>query len=364
MVLAGEELDPIPGYIVVESGKIKEIVQTRCKEPDSIIMPGLINCHTHVGDYIFKDRGLGLSLQGLMRSPGGLKHVLLSEADPVDLARGMAAAEGEMIGCGITSFLDFREQGLEGIHIFRQAIKRIRGIAFGRPVIPGGAISEEIIRILQSADGIGLDRVGVYDDVTLRTIRDAASDRIVGVHVSENRWKRDEVERALNVLSADILVHLTHVKKEEIETIAERNRGAVVCPRSNISLGVGMPPLEKLIDHGVNVGLGTDNCMTDSLNLFREMELALALMRNKRPREVLKMATITGARVAGISEETGSIEVGKDADIVMIERRENMSYSEDIHAAIVKRAGPENVMLVVRGGKIVLDRRRRNHDAE
>jgi len=358
LILVGEELEPVPGHVVVESGVIREVAETRQRKTEAVVMPGLINCHTHIGDYAFKDQGIRLSLEDLVKSPTGLKHILLSKATPRELVEGMAAAEREMIACGTTSFLDFREQGQQGVLLFRKAVRRIEGLAYGRPQGPENGLSLEVQELLNVAEGIGLDRVSAYTEEALRTVREAASGKKVAVHVSEAHWRSGEIELALDWLGADILVHLTQAKAAEIRLMANRKRKAAVCPRSNISLGLGVPPIDRLIDEGVEVGLGTDNCMLNSPSLFREMETALAIMRDKRPREVLKMATTTAAKVLGISRERGTIEKGKAADLIVLERRESMSLARDVHAAIAKRAGPENITLVIKDGRPIFDRRR------
>jgi len=356
LALVGEELEAITGEVVIDSGRIVEVVERPGDPGENVIMPGLVNCHTHIGDYIFKDLGMGLPIRDLVKSPGGLKHRLLSQATPRELIQGMRAAEDEMIRSGITSFIDFREQGGQGIRMFRQGVTRIRGLALGRP-IETELSGPRTLELLRLADGLGLDRVTAYDDASLKVLREATGDKPIGVHVAEARWRAGEVERALDTLSADLLIHLTHAKREEIRMIAERDRAAVLCPRSNLFLGCGSPPLEALLEEGVRVGLGTDNSMINSLNLFREMELALAMMKEKRPREVLKMATTTGARISGIGDEAGSIAEGMRADLVMLERGENLRFARDVYAAVVKRAGPENVALVLREGEVLLDRR-------
>ncbi len=358
-ILAGPDLEPFPGYVAVESGLIEEVAETRRSgQPHNIILPGLINCHTHIADWIFKDQGIGLSLGDLVRSPDGLKHILLGRANRAELVKGMAMAEKEMMRCGITSFLDFREQGVDGIKAFRQAVTTIGGLAYGRPVGPRDLLVEETSEIAKRADGIGLDTVGTYSDLELEAIKKGAGGKPVAVHALEASWKPGEIDRALDILSANMLVHITHARRDEIVRIGDECRAAVICPRSNAFMGIGTPPTDMLLEEGVVVGLGTDNCMICSPNLFREMEFALSAMRRKRPLSVLRMATIGGAEACGISQATGSLEKGKAADILVIEEGENLSNAADIHAAIVKRAGPENILLVLRKGRPIMDRRR------
>jgi cytosine/adenosine deaminase-related metal-dependent hydrolase len=300
--------------------------------------------------------GMDLGLRKLVGSPDGLKHRLLAQASPGEISRGISQAADEMAGYGIATFLDFREQGPEGIRIFRNAGVRIRGLAFGRP-LSQGILEQEISKIIQMADGIGLDRAGIYDDESLSSIRSASSGKDIAIHVSEARRKRGEVERVVDVLSADILVHLTHAQGDDLRLIADRGCRAVVCPLANLHVGTGFPPLDLIIDGIEAVGIGTDNLMINSSNLFREMELAHALTKRKRARDILKMATISGARALGIDGETGSLEVGKTADIIALAPGRNLQGVKDIHAAVVKRANPQDIALVLSEGRPVYDGR-------
>jgi len=358
LILAGEELEPINGSIHIDSGRITQITEGRSQRDNcAIIIPALVNSHVHTGDYLFRDMGMDLELGELVRSPDGLKHRLLARASPGEISSGISNAADEMAGYGITTFLDFREQGLEGIRIFRNGRTRIRGMAFGRPTQSGGNLEKEISEIVRVADGIGLDRVGIYDDESLSSIRSASSGKDIAIHVSEARRKRGEIERVVDVLSADILVHLTHARDGDLRLIADRGCRAVVCPLANLHSGTGFPPLDLIIDNIGPVGMGTDNCMMNSPNMFREMEIAHAITKRKRARDILKMATINGAGALGIDGETGSLEVGKAADIVKLTPGRNLAGVRDTHAAIVKRAGPQNIELVLSGGRPVFDGR-------
>ncbi len=351
-ILAGDDLTPMKGYLEIDSGRIEKVEDDKNADSKKIILPAFINCHTHVGDYIFKDRGIDLPLDKLVKSPDGLKHQLLSSAGDQDLMEGIRGAEDEMGNSGTTTFVDFREQGLRGIRIFKRALRNIRGLALGRPK-PGSMGAEVVREIANEAHGFGLDRVGAYQRRELELMAPYASSKMVAVHVSEGRWKRREIDTALDVLSANILIHLTHARKEDLARISDRGVRAVVCPRCNLHLGVGLPPIDDLIEQGVVTGLGTDNAMINSLTMFREMEVALAVSRRVGPRDILKMATIGGARVAGISEETGTIETGKKADIMVLEPGYGLKFTRDIHAAVVKRAGPKDVSMVMREGKVL-----------
>lgn len=115
-----------------------------------------------------------------------------------------------------------------------------------------------------------------------------------------------------------------------------------------------------MIDRGIVVGLGTDNVMLNSPNMLEEMEFTTKAYRIERiasrylkPREVLMTATINGARVLGIDHETGSIEEGKYADLVVLDlTARNLKHTRDPLTAVTHRAQSDNVSLVMLRGEI------------
>ena len=145
---------------------------------------------------------------------------------------------------------------------------------------------------------------------------------------------------------------MTHATDEDLKMVHDRGRGVVLCPRSNLELVGKAPPIGEMIRREIPLALGTDNCMVNSLDLFREMELALHLMRQKDPVAVLQMATTRAAQILGVSN-TAVIEEGREADLLVLRMDVNMQDARNIHAAVVKRADPQNVSLVVRGGREV-----------
>ena len=351
LVLLGPDLDPAPGRLYIEEDRISDF-ERRPGEKNQLIIPGLVNAHTHVGDCAFKDAGVGLSLPELVSSPDGLKHRLLAESEEGELERAIGLAENEMIRSGTTAFCDFREQGEKGVRILRRAVRRITALALGRPT--GRRDAEgELGAIMQIADGVGLESVAKYDDGILELVRRAAGERLVAVHTLEGKRRDGEVQRALDTLGADFLVHMTYATEVDLEMVSDRGRAIVLCPRSNLELVSKAPPIDQMVRREIPLALGTDNCMVNSLNLFSEMELTLHLMREKDPRLVLQMATSNAAQILGL-EGHGRIEKGMAADLVVLSMDSNLKGSRDIHAAVVKRAGPQNVSAVYKNGEKVL----------
>ena len=138
-------------------------------------------------------------------------------------------------------------------------------------------------------------------------------------------------------------------------------------PSSNLKLANGIAPVQTLLDQGINVSLGTDGpASNDNLNLFEEMHLAALLQKWLRrdaealpARQVLRMATIHGAKALGLDARIGSLEVGKQADLIVIDvARPHLVPRHDPVALLVYSAQAADVCVVLVDGRILLDDRR------
>ena len=148
-------------------------------------------------------------------------------------------------------------------------------------------------------------------------------------HSIKNYGKRPIARmQDLNLLGPNLLaVHLTHILDEEIELLAEYGVSAVHCPQSNMKLASGFCPVNKLLEKGINLGIGTDGAASNNdLDMMEEMRSAALLAKavSSEPQslpayEALEMATLSGARALGLAEVTGSLETGKWADITAID---------------------------------------------
>ena len=125
----------------------------------------------------------------------------------------------------------------------------------------------------------------------------------------------------------------------------------VSCPRSNGTLSVGIPPINDMLKHKINVLLGTDNIMFNSPNMLREMEYALKVTRGYyreyfSPLEIFKMATINAANAFNLN--TGCIKEGSTADIIIVKE-----FSDNSILSIINRTEPEDIVGLITEGKIV-----------
>jgi len=329
-VLVGPDFEPIEGRVVVQDGEIVAIEETDTGS-DSIVLPAFVNAHTHIGDSIAKEAGGGLSLDELVAPPDGLKHRLLRSTDRNTKIDAMSRTLQLMEQTGTAAFLEFREGGVEGVEMLREALARreIDPVIFGR----------ETEAAMEAGDGFGASgaRDGDFDQLRNATRR---AGKLFGIHAGE----RDDadIHPALD-LDPDFLVHLVHAKEIHLDRIEDTGVPAIVCPRSNLVTNVGVPPIRQLVER-TTVALGTDNVMTNSPSMFREMEFA-AKLTDLPAATILRMATRNGAEIAGLN--CGVIEEGRDAKLLVLDGdSDNLSYAKDVVRAVVRRAGHADIKRV------------------
>ncbi|MGP3667381.1 MAG: amidohydrolase family protein [Candidatus Bathyarchaeota archaeon] len=396
-VLYGEEFKLVKDcYILIdEDGKIAEIGQGSFEGSDVVncrgllAIPSFINAHSHIGDSFAKERGYGVEFTKIVKPPNGLKHKLLKKEKARTVVEAIKTTLKDMLASGITIFADFRENGVKGVEILREALKKFKvySIIFGRPSIYMNEetlkenlkplhwkILKEVSNLLEVADGIGLSSPNEYTDKALMQISSIfKGKKLIATHAAEHpesnkisfeRSGYSEVYRALKILKADVLVHLTNASEDDLEMVKDEKVGVVVCPRANSILGVGFPPVKKLMDMDVNVALGSDNVMVNQPDMFREMDYILrftnALEKKPstlKPEEVFKMSTINAAKVLKIEDKFGSIEEGKIANLVFINPNDlNLQYTSKLLTTIILRGRNENIKLVTYHGETVFQR--------
>ena len=161
-----------------------------------------------------------------------------------------------------------------------------------------------------------------------------------------------------------VAVHCTQVEDSDIETLATHDVSVAYCPRCNAKLGMGVAPLAKLLDRGVRVGIGTDSpASNNTLDMFDEMRIGLLIQRavtGYQPhfvaRQFVKMATLDAARALGVDDRIGSLEPGKQADIIAVD----ISASHQIptlypYSTLVHTANQENVVFTMVAGQVLYD---------
>ena len=385
-VLSGQELDFIPNTDVrIKHNRFKKI-QRRLKpnlKEESIdcegmlMVPGFINAHTHIGDSIGKDVSLNDSVDEKIHPVYGIKSKILRQTPPENLTDFMRSTCHSMLQKGITTFVDFREGGIDGITLLQRALvdTPLRSVILGRidfyqksteikknPPFPSQK-SAELSRLVKTCDGIGISGANENSDSTLHHYSKIS--KLKAIHSSETKQSvavskrltgKSETVRALS-LKPDFLVHMTFASKSDLLRASKQARGIVVCPRANSSLAEGIPDISLMQRCGCTLALGTDNVMINSPDMFREMDFiwkATMGLYKKRvaPKEVLKMATVNGGKI--LKKDIGVIESGKIADCIFFNKHAlDLEPMHNPHASIVHRASESAIKAVMIDGKIV-----------
>ena len=340
-VLVGRSFEPVEGRVVVADGEIVR-VEARETDSDDVILPTFVNAHTHIGDSIAKEAGEGLSLDELVAPPDGLKHRLLRAANREETVAAMARTLRYMESTGTGTFLEFREGGVDGVAALRDALAGA-SVEFDERGIDPVVFGRGAPAVLDVADGFGASGARDADFDAIRRAT-AEAGKLFGIHAGER--DADDINAAMD-LDPDFLVHMVHVESIHLDRLADRETPVVMCPRSNLVTGVGVPPIRELAER-TTVALGTDNVMLDSPSMFREMEFA-AKLADLPAAEVLRMATVNGAAIAGLNR--GVVEEGADAGLLVLDGdSDNLAGARDVVRAVVRRAEHADVKRVVLPG--------------
>ena len=342
-----------------------------------LLIPGFINSHTHIGDSIAKDVTLNKSVDQKIHPVYGVKSKVLKNTKPSQLASFMQNTCKSMLQKGITTFVDFREGGIEGVEILKKVLTKvpIRSIILGRieyyqnsnQIKKNAGISlekkAELAELLKKCDGIGISGANENSNSVLKFYSNTKKLRAIhaaetkeSVNSSKSMTRKPEVIRALQ-LKPHFLVHMTQASKSELFLAAKKTRGIVICPRANASLAEGIPNIQTMIQTRCNIAIGTDNVMINSPDMFREMDylwkVSMGITKKRiDPKQILKMATVNAGKL--LQKEIGTIERGKLADCILINKHSiDLEPIHSPHASIVHRASENAIRAVIVGGKIV-----------
>ncbi|MFW6320808.1 MAG: amidohydrolase family protein, partial [Halohasta sp.] len=296
--------------------------------------PAFVNAHTHIGDSVAKEAAVGLSLEAAVVPPDSLKHRRLAAASHDEAVAAIRRTIGFMAQTGTAAFLDFREFGVDGARILREAEADAGGD------VEAFIFGSDDPSVLEVADGFGASGAN-DDDFAARRAATREAGRPFAIHAGEP--DATDIHPALD-LEPDLLVHMVHAEAEHLERVDDQEVPIAVCPRANRVLGVGRPPIRELLDH-TTVALGTDNVMLNEPSMFREMAYT-AKTFDVTSREVLHMATAAGAEAVGL--DCGVIEPGRRAALLVIDGdSDNLCGIDDPVHAVVRRASALDVKRVV-----------------
>ena len=343
-----------------------------------LVMPGLVNSHTHIGDSVGKDARLSGTVDEKIHPVMGLKARILARTPSGNLAEFMRNSCAAMLRRGVTTFVDFREGGIAGVSLLRRALQEvpIRSVVLGRldnyqdatsirdNRSPFPEKSDELDRLLCECNGIGIS--GANENSSAALEHYSKTEKLRAIHSSETE---ESVSRSVQVtgvsetiraltLKPHFLVHMTHASDDDLKAVAASDvRGIVVCPRANSALAEGVPDVIRMQKAGCTLALGTDNVMVNPPDMFREMDYTWKMTMGMHkiavdPAEILKMATVNAGRLLGY--RVGAIDCGMLADCVILDKHSiDLEPMHNPHAAIVHRASESSIRAVVVGGEVV-----------
>ena len=368
---------------------------------DAAILPGLVNCHSHLE--ITAMRGalddVENDFTAWLIKLNGIRESMSDDA--IEAAAYFGALEG--VQAGVTCFGDIGRLG----HIGLSALKRagLRGIVFQETEFSpeNRTADEDFNKLIEKfeilrSEATDLVRVGLSPHapytVSSRLFEMIAQFSIIErspitIHAAESldehklltdgtgmftgvyekygvEWNSPhctsiEYLNRLGVLAArPLLAHCVTVSPSDLEIISDTGSKIAHCPKSNAKFGHGAAPFESMLDRGVTVGLGSDSVASNNVcDLFEESRFAALVARNRSEssrfisaREVLRAVTLGGATALGMDSQIGSLESGKQADIVVVSLKHNAQKPvNDVHTALVFSSNARDVTATYVAGK-------------
>ncbi len=388
------ENDRIVAVGTVEQGHVDKVIPARGKT----VIPGFVQTHIHLCQTLFRGQADDLELLDWLKT-----KIWPLEAchDAESIYYSALLGIGELIQSGTTTIID-----METVHhtdsafqaMAESGIRALSGKVMmddGEDVPPGlKETTEESIResvdLLEKWNLAANGRIryafcprfvlSCTEDLLVQ-VRDLSEKYNVHVHThaSENRKEITLVEQSRgmrNVVYLDrigltnprlILAHCVWLDEEEMRIVRDKGVKVAHCPGSNLKLASGIAPVPQMMSTACHVGLGADGApCNNNLDIFHEMRLAALIHKvdhgptAMNAASVLRMATIGGAEVAGLAHEIGSIEVGKKADICILDLNDFHTYPSvgvDPISRVVYSATRSDVVTTIIDGRIVMEDR-------
>lgn len=379
--------------ILIKSGKIAKVNKDIKEKADKIIyangkvvMPGLINTHAHVPMSIFRETLDGYNLQDWLEKKIWPMEDKLTKKD---IYYASLLSFIEMIKTGCTTINDMYFMTEEIIKAALNSGVRLQTTRTLMDIANDGDMRikelEELIKNYNDKEETITLNIGIHGFYTtnapyIEKCVDLAKkyNKIVHIHFCENSKEREDIIKGYSVQSPVqlikkyfkglhvVLAHSVKLTEEEIEELANENIHISHCPVSNLKLGCGVANVSYMMKHGINVSIGTDGQGSGSnLDLFETMKYTALLQKGilENPKElqafeVLKMATVNGAKALGLEENIGTIEENKSADLIILNIDTVTSTPiNNVFSQIVYNIKGTNVETTIINGKIVMENR-------
>lgn len=391
------------GCMRVEEGKIAKIARSLPKKKGekrinlngALVIPGFVQTHLHLCQTLFKNLADDLQLLDWLKFRIWPMEGAHTEASLYASAR---LGISELLAGGTTTILDmgtvrhtdqiFRAAEEMGIRAFIGKCLMDRASNPKELRETTKSALQESLRLIHTWHGKNLLNYALAPrfllsctDELLREVKEISQEKnlLVHTHSSENKEEVAAVRKLHGCENVEafeklglaserlVLAHCVHLQKNEEEILRSRQIKVSHCPSSNLKLASGLCRTPDLLAKGISVSLGADGAAcNNNLNMFQEMRLASLLQKPIHgpkamgAREVFEMATLGGAKALGIAKRVGSLEVGKEADLVAISLDSAEAFvdlqekqPEAAYSALVYAAGPSQVLETWVAGKSV-----------
>lgn len=388
------------GSVSVEGGIITALGESLPARADEVIdargralLPGFVQTHVHLCQTLFRGAADDLALIDWLKKrvwPMEAAH----SADSLYASARLGVAE--LIRGGTTCALT-----METVHHTEQVFRAVEESGFratiGKCMMDKG---DEVPRELREATGDSIEeslalierwngRAGgriracfaprfavSCTRELLERVAELSRERgvMVHTHASENRDEIEMVERETGRRNIEylndvglaaphvLLAHCVHLDDGELDILRATGTHVAHCPSSNLKLGSGLAPVTEMIERDISVSLGADGAACNNrLDMFTEMRTAALIQKSLRGPQALpaltalRLATIDGARALGLGEEIGSLEVGKRADMILVNLDDfHMTPRPDLVSTIVYAAEAGDVDTVIIDGRVVM----------
>jgi len=362
---------------------------TKIDAKGKVALPGLINLHTHAAMTLFRGIAEDLPLRKWLKK---IIWPLEAKLKPEDVYDGALLGCLEMVKSGTTCFADmYFHENMVAEAVQKSGLRGVlaEGIIEAGNKKQGEKMLKKSVDFIEEFDGYAEGRITAFlgphatyscSPELLYNICERAFDLDVGIHLhlSESKEMSKEFEKKYGSGEVEFLdkqgllkrhvlaAHCINLSRKDMKILSENCVNVAYVPVSNMKLGSGSPRINDLVDLGVNVGLGTDGpASNNTLDMVETMKTATLLQKliyldpEVLPaHEVLRMATINAAEALKLKEEIGSLEVGKKADIILIDMsKPHLKPLHNIYACIVYSARGSDVDTVIVDGKIVMENR-------
>lgn len=344
----------------------------------NLIMPGFKNAHTHNGMSFLRSKADGSNLHDWLFNEIFPREALMKEEDIYHLGKISIL---EQLTSGITACLDQYYWPLEHARACKEIGFRLVIQACANKDNDGDKLIE-LYNSINNEKGLVTYRIGFHAEYTsseeeLKEIQKAikATKSPYLTHISETQSEVDDCisRRGMTPVQyfdslglfdyGGVCYHSIYLTEDDIEIFKKKHIAVVTCPGSNLKLASGICPVNRYLDEGLLIGIGTDGPSSNNcLDMFKEMSLVinLAKIKTNNPNalsayEVLKMATVNGAKILGL-DDCDTLEVGKLADIIEIDlSRPNMQPINNVVDNLVNSGSKDNIKLTMINGKVLYE---------